>query len=397
MLKSLKVRLLLAASALGFGLETNAQGFQLLRPHDMGRWGIPAGNYSGITPIGNGRYALVSDKQDADGWTEVTIEFSAKGDIERMELVGQHFAPTTGTPRDAEGIVAVRQSRAEHEHSEQFEQSEQLEYTRKFEQSVAYTLFVSAESDQRIVELDSLGRMTGRELAVPEAFCTENIFGNYGFEALAYDAASERFWTTTEQGLRRDVGQTSSPTNPVPTLLRLQSFDAQLQPVSQYAYRTEAPTARRAMRLYAFGVPEMTALDDGRLLVLEREVAIRPRLDGSYVKHRLFSVRPDEAKTIDSFTASAADAASQSAALLSPTPLSELPAEAFVEKRLVGEFTTHLNIIGRKDFANYEGMCLGPTLPDGRQTLLLVADSQNRMGNSLFRLKDYIRVAILNP
>lgn len=384
MLKSLKLRLLLAATALGFGLETCAQNLQLLRPHDMGRWGIPAGNYSGIAPLGNGRYALISDKQEADGWTEVKIDFSTKGDIEQMMLIGQHFVATDAPPRDAEGIVAIRQRGA----PKAAEQSEQPE---------AFTLFISAESDQRIVELDSLGHATGREFAVPEVFGKEQIFGNYGFEALAYDAVSERYWTTTEQGLRHDVGQTSSPTNPAPTLLRLQSFDAQLQPVAQYAYRTEAPTAHRPMRLYAFGVPELTALNDGRLLVLEREVAIRPRLDRSYVQHRLFCIRPDVAKAIDSSAASAPDATSKSSAPLSPAPLSELPAEAFVEKRLVGEFTTHLNIIGRKDLANYEGMCLGPTLPDGRQTLLLVADSQNRMGNSLFRLKDYIRVAILNP
>lgn len=348
MWKNLRVSLLLAASALAISLEASAQELQLLRPHDMGRWGIPAGNYSGITPLGNGRYALISDKQEADGWTEVKIEFTAKGDISHMEYVAQHFAPANGAARDAEGIVAIK-------HDASTGQDD-------------FTLFVSAESDQRIVELDALGRTTGRELAVPEAFSTDSIFGNYGFEALAYDTARKRFWTTTEQGLRHDNERPSAPDNPRPTLLRLQSFDAELQPAAQYAYRTETPTASRPMRLYAFGVPEMTALPDGRLLILEREVAIRPRFDGSYVKHRLFCIAPDEAE----------------------------PFPAYVGKTLMGEFMTHLNIIGRKNLANYEGMCMGPTLPDGRQTLLLVADSQNRMGNSLFRLKDYIRVAIVN-
>ena len=39
-------------------------------------------------------------------------------------------------------------------------------------------------------------------------------------------------------------------------------------------------------------------------------------------------------------------------------------------------------------------MCLGPRLEDGRQTVLLVSDSQNRAGNPLFHLKDYIRVIV---
>jgi len=29
-------------------------------------------------------------------------------------------------------------------------------------------------------------------------------------------------------------------------------------------------------------------------------------------------------------------------------------------------------------FANYEGMCLGPKLQDGRQVLILISDSQNQ-------------------
>ena len=51
--------------------------------------------------------------------------------------------------------------------------------------------------------------------------------------------------------------------------------------------------------------------------------------------------------------------------------------------------------MGRKNFANYERMCLGPKLADGGQTVLLVSDSQGRAGNSLFRLKDYIKVLVI--
>ena len=40
-------------------------------------------------------------------------------------------------------------------------------------------------------------------------------------------------------------------------------------------------------------------------------------------------------------------------------------------------------------------MCLGPKLQDGHQTILLLSDSQNNAGNSLARLKDYIKVIVL--
>lgn len=346
---------------LTLGLSAQAQTAQFLRQHDMGRWGIPAGNYSGIAHIVGNRYALISDKQEADGWHEVTIEFDTTGDISSMTYVGAHYARQSAgtTARDAEGIVVVKGAEADGRPNR--------------------TLFVSAESDQQILELDTTGSATGRRLQVPEWCGSKAIFGNYGFEALTYNAARKEFWTTTEQGLRADVGSPSTAEHPQPALLRLLCFDDSLQLTESFAYRTEVPQADSATRLYAFGVPELTALNDTTLLVLEREVVVRPRFNGSYVHHQLFSVKPHL------YNIRAQE-----------TPLQEQPAEVFLPKHLIGTFTTRLRAVGRKDLANYEGMCLGPTLPDGRQTLLLVADSQNRMGNRLFRLKDYIRVAILN-
>ncbi len=72
-------------------------------------------------------------------------------------------------------------------------------------------------------------------------------------------------------------------------------------------------------------------------------------------------------------------------------------AEGVLPKRLVHSFSTGIRLLGRKNFANYEGMCLGPRLEDGRQTILLIADSQNRAGNALYHLKDYIRVITVKP
>ena len=36
---------------------------QPMRQRSMNRWGVTPANYSGITPLGNNRYALVSDKE----------------------------------------------------------------------------------------------------------------------------------------------------------------------------------------------------------------------------------------------------------------------------------------------------------------------------------------------
>lgn len=326
----------------------------------MGRWGIPAGNYSGIAPLGGDRYALVSDKQEADGWFEVAITFGPDGDIAEMKFVAAHLVTVANdSSADADDSSAGAQAAA----------ADGAPTARDAEDIVATdegTVFVCAESDQRVLELDAQGRATGRELAVPEWCGVAHIFGNYGFEALARSSADGSFWTTTEHSLRDDAPRRSDYSYPEPTVHRLLHFDKDLSYAGACRYRSEAPRATKAMRAYAFGVPAMTAAPDGRLYIMEREMAVTPRFGGSFCRVAIFSVDPASARGDE--------------------PLAKEP---------VVDFTTRLRLVGRKTLANYEGMCLGPVLPDGRRTLLLVADSQNRVGNALFRLKDYIRVVVL--
>lgn len=329
-----------------------AQDVQSFKQHDMGKWGIPAGNYSGICHIAGDRYALVSDKQTADGWTEVSITFLPTGDIDRMQFVAHHYQPqATGRVRDSEGIAYV----------------------------AGRGFFVCAESDQKILELSEDGTPTGRSLAVPTSFSTQNIFPNYGFEALTYNAESGIFWSTTEQGLRSDVTAPSAISSPTPTLLRLQAFGSDLQPLHQFAYMTEAPATNLTPKHFAFGVSELLATSDTTLLVMERELNIPKNYNRAKCHIRLFSVNPNPDRAI-------ADTS---------LPLRETDTDSFLQKTPLFAFNTGIRLMGKKNFANYEGMCLGPRLAGGRQTILLVADSQSRAGNSLFHLKDYIKVLVI--
>ena len=315
----------------------------------MKRWGIPAGNYSGITKITDGNFVLVSDKQEADGWTEVSISFLPSGDINQAQFVAQHYdAQTIGKARDSEGIVFVPDG----------------------------NLFVAAESDQQILGLSMEGKPSGKTLSIPTYFGLNNIFPNYGFESLAYNKEKGIFWTTTEQGLKSDVSAPSSPENPQPTLLRLQSFDANLKPLHQYAYKTDAPQVKHTGRHYAFGVSEMLVVNDTTLLVMERELNIPQNYNRAKCHIRIYSVNPKRQQPITDTS----------------KPLSELDASEFIPKKLVCTFSTGFRIFGKKNLANYEGMCLGPRSEDGSKTILLVCDSQNRAGKSFYHLKDYIKV-----
>lgn len=350
----MKNRILYIIFGLLFSAMLSAQEVTLYKQHNMKRWGIPAGNYSGITHIEGDRYALVSDKQEADGWTEVSISFLPSADIEKMQFVGKHYdAQTTDKARDSEGIVFVPEQ----------------------------GFFVSAENDQQILSLSEEGKPLGKALSVPTCFSKENIFPNYGFESLAYNKEKGIFWTTTEQGLRTDVSAPSSPENRMPTLLRLQSYDANLKPLHQYAYKTDAPIIKKSGRHYAFGVSEILVVNDTTLLVMERELNIPKNYNRSKCYIRIYSVNPERQQPITDTS----------------KPLSELDASAFLSKKLVCTFSTGFRIFGKKNLANYEGMCLGPKQDGSRQCIILVADSQNRAGNAFYHLKDYVKALDFRP
>ena len=86
------------------------------------------------------------------------------------------------------------------------------------------------------------------------------------------------------------------------------------------------------------GVSALCVPEDGRLLVLEREMSVKKALLPT-IRCRIYEVDPS-------------------------APLNE---DGTVAKRLVwGENTM---------FANYEGLCRGPDLPDGSRTLVLVSDA----------------------
>ena len=192
-----------------------------------------------------------------------------------------------------------------------------------------------------------------------------NTVDNQGFEALTYNCQTRCFWTANESALKRD-------TDTDPLLVHLQCFGDDLQPEAHYTYRLDAPRKTQGPRtkFYAHGLPALIAMDDGSLIVMERELYSPRKILGSYVEVKLYRV------TREAFEAASKDATQ------------------VVGKQLLTSFRTHIRI-GQINYANYEGMCLGPKLNDGRQTLILINDSQNRSGNWLVRLKDYLKVIIL--
>ncbi len=357
-MKRITLRLVFLLSLVLAPLAAAAQSSLELAQQSLAKWGIGSAQYSGITPIGNGRYALVSDKERTDGFFIFRIDQNPlTGDVTNVVLEG--FRGNSSPKVDAQGI-SVRDC-------------EGVAYF-----PAAHTLFISGEGDQEILEYKlETGQPTGRKLAVPQELSLKNIVPNYGFEALCYDTLRHHFWTVTESTLPIDGPAASAKHPGAVNLLRLQAFNDSLQPTRQYAYRMDAGRNADFGRIYVFGVPEVAALPDGRLLVLEREANITANGLHSSVYCKLFLVSPDEGTPISGVAS-----------------LKSLDAGKFLPKTLLAAWNTGVKLL-RIDFANYEGMCLGQPLPDGRQTLLLVNDSQGGYRKGPFSLKDYIKVIVI--
>ena len=294
-----RINILIVALLCAVPLSVSAQQLRLNRQqkfHDD----MPAGNYSGITPIGDDRYAVVSDKT-ADGFYVFHISIdSVSGRI--VSVGNEGFRPSGHDSRDQEGIAWCPRT---------------------------HTLFISGEADNQILEYDADGRRTGRRLQVPATF--SQLSGNYG-----------------ERPARSD------------SLLRLTAFDDSGRVVAQYAYALDGVKPKRRGTLVN-GVSELCALGDGRLLVLERTLRVTPLKIGSYAETRLYVVSPT------------ADA----------QPLA---------KSLLCSFRTRINLF-RRNFANYEGLCVARRCADGTLVLLLIADSQNRYRGLL---RDWLRTIVVN-
>lgn len=329
---------------------------KILKQIILGLWGILPGNYSGITHVRDNVYAVVDDKDAIDGFKYLMLDIdSVSGKIKKAAMT----EPEDMKRRRAEGANMYRDC-----------------------EGVAFfgeggTIFVSGEEDQRIMEYSLEGMPTGRELDIPASMRRDRIVGNLGFEALTYNASQRRFWTTTESTLPADGEQASARKREVRNRLRFVSFDHSLKACASYVYEMDLPKAKNTKATSIHGVPSLIALDDGRLIVMEREGCFPKKEYGSWVRIKLYMVNPE---------------AEQRLSL--DTPMDKVDSGRCMKKELVCSFTTHLRL-GQMNLSNYEGMCLGPHLKDGRQTLILIADSQNGLGNWLYRIKDHVRVIIL--
>ncbi len=304
---------------------------------------VPPGNYSGIVRVGDSQYAVVDDKSVKDGFHLFTIQIdSLTGKLTDVRHEG--FISQGPPNRDAESIAFVLHTQ---------------------------TLWVVGESDATAIGYGLNG--TKSEVQITSPYNKSQLNRNQGIESFCYSDTERCFWTCSEGPLITDAPHRDAP-EMQQGFVRITAISEDGVPLRQYAYQLDGPRKRHRTRTELIGVSDLLSLPDGTLLVLEREIRVPRYRYGANVRCRLYQVFPREEQTLE----------------IGQPAFKGMP---LMRKHLVSEWITRLTLF-RRSFANYEGMCLGPTLSDGSLVVVLVSDSQN---NYKKRLKDWWKTIVLKP
>jgi hypothetical protein len=213
---------------------------------------------------------------------------------------------------------------------------------------------VADEQGARLVEVDGGGRFR-REISLPPHFSTARA--NKSLEALSMTPDRKHLFTTSEGTLECDGPM---PTNTTGALLRILRIGFPTGDSNEHAYLTD-PLPHREGGDY--GVADLVAISDEEVLVLERGWT-----RGVGNTARIYHVSLDD----EASSCSATPALSASVAVLAKELLVDLK-------------TLHADDLPAAEEAqpsplldNFEGMALGPLLPDGRSSLILVSDDNSR-------------------
>lgn len=240
--------------------------------------------------------------------------------------------PLAAASYDLEGLVAL---------------DETLFASSEGDVSAGVEPFVAVFGPQRRL-LETLGLPPG---FVPNEDGTAGVRNNLAFESLAITPDGRYLFTGTESALVQD-GPVATPQ--AGTRARLLRFDREHGVFdAQFAYPVSPVHARSPIHggLEINGLSELLAFSDLHLLALERAFVA-----GAQPQHSI--------KLFDVCLAGASDISGIDS--LARTATAVVPAA----KRFLADLA---DLVPRLD--NVEGMTFGPTLPDGRRTLIFVSDN----------------------
>ncbi len=301
-------------------------------PAADGRGDVPVTGLSGVTWLGEDRFAAIMDNSD------------------RLLLFRLAVSPT-GVPEAVSDLrVVVLGERLDYEDVAACPPRLLARITEKRrargDSVPADCLLVCEEQTPaiRAVDIDT-GDLLG---IVPIPPIAKTRRHNRGLESLAVDPDGSHIWTATEEAVPADGPGSTATSGTVVRLMRIAVPGAEsAKGEAQFAYAVDPP--HRFVRVFTgeplSGVTALAVLDRGRLLVLERAAGpgLPPFFSSIYLVET--TAAPDVTDVPDGL-------AGRDELHIAKQPLWQ-------------------DALG----CNVEGLCLGPTLPDGSRTLVAVADN----------------------
>jgi hypothetical protein len=211
--------------------------------------------------------------------------------------------------------------------------------------------------DPFIRRYNRTGKATA-DLPIPDHYlptATSGVRFNLGFESLNVTPDGRRLVTAGEDALVQD-GPPSSSTNG--SWARILEYDLPTRsPVAEYVYEV-GPWAEPSSIFGVNGIVEVLPIDDvGTMLVMERSFSVGGILGNGTGNVIVL----DEISTAGATDVLDVDALYENGTPIAITPVSQRQVFAFDDLGV--------------PIDNIEGMTFGPTLPDGRRSLVVVSDN----------------------
>jgi hypothetical protein len=207
------------------------------------------------------------------------------------------------------------------------------------------------------------GKVRSGIVNIPESL--KGFRRDLGFESLSISRDGLSMWTCTEESLKSDGPRATRKDGTSVRLSRFRRTSAKKAWLmdGQWVYRTDSIAggpwySKKKRDVSRSGISELCVLDDGTVLVLEREfsVVLLPRL-----RCRIYETDMSSARNV-----------------IGRKGLSGFKDSEMVKKRLLYETT---------GFSMYEGMCVGPRLVDGSRMIVLVSDADKKSFRTVLSLR----------
>ncbi|MCE9590858.1 MAG: esterase-like activity of phytase family protein [Planctomycetes bacterium] len=277
---------------------------------------------SGVTWLGDGRFLAVMD--NSDKLVRLSIHFDDEGRIESVNVTG---GVTLARKRDNEGIALDPTDPGSVWVSDEGKHTPPpAAKPEEFPQVTRYSL-----ADGRLLDT----------LTIPPELASRR--SNFGLESLAITADGRTLWTANEQALTIDGPMSDNTRGTTVRLFRYDRDGSTFRPTRQFFYLTDPAHAGGPQNQQCGnGLSDLIALNDGRLITLERSYGFIGPVPS--LETRIFLVDFDDT---------------------SATP-------------------AHKHLLWTGPAQNLEGLCLGPRLPDGRRVVVGGTDNNDKVENLLF-------------